>query len=81
MKNFNEVDCMSEAKGKLLVCDRCNDQIFLKLTGTENTDGGYTVWDTFERAPDGWIYRSEIGRLCPKCSREYYDMIRRFLQK
>lgn len=43
MKNFNEVDCMSEAKGKLLVCDRCNDQIFLKLTGTENTDGGYTV--------------------------------------
>lgn len=55
MKNFNEVDCMSEAKGKLLVCDRCNDQIFLKLTGTENTDGGYTVWDTFERAPDGFI--------------------------
>lgn len=46
---------MSEAKGKLLVCDRCNDQIFLKLTGTENTDGGHTVWDTFERAPDGFI--------------------------
>lgn len=56
MKNFNEVDCMSEAKGKLLVCDRCNDQIFLKLTGTENTDGGYTVWDTFERLQmDGFI--------------------------
>lgn len=72
---------MSELKGKLLICDRCNDRIFLNLIKQANTDGGYTIWDVFEKPSDGWVYISGIGTLCPKCSGEYDDMIRRFLQK
>ncbi len=72
---------MSELKGKLLVCDRCNDRIFLNLIKQATTDGGYTIWDVFEKSPDGWVYISGIGILCPKRSREYYDMIQKFLQE
>lgn len=69
---------MAEVKGKLCTCDRCGAQVFLKCTGENERDGGYTRWNTFEDYPEGWEYHSEVGRLCPDCNRKYEDMISEF---
>lgn len=67
---------MAEMNGKLLICDRCGKQIFLRTTGEGETDGGYTRWNKFEPAPDGWDLASvpecpgaKYGsiRVCPEC--------------
>lgn len=59
---------MSERKGKLVSCDRCGREIFLKYIGKGEADGGYTIWDRFENLPDDWMYTSQIGTLCPHCA-------------
>ena len=43
---------MSEKCGKLVTCDRCGKNVFLKCIGEEETDGGYTKWNKFEDPPD-----------------------------
>lgn len=45
---------MSEVTGKLVACDRCGQQIFLRCTGEGEADGGFTRWNKFESLPDGW---------------------------
>lgn len=45
---------MAEVNGKVVTCDRCGANIFLKVTGEKETDGGFTRWNTFEAMPDGW---------------------------
>lgn len=60
---------MSEVKGMLKTYDRCGESIFLKTIGDRETDGGFTRWNKFEDAPEGWVYHSEPGTyavtLCP----------------
>ena len=68
---------MAEANGKLVTCDRCGKQIFLKTIGDEERDGGFTRWNKFEPFPDGWekigiptdpMCRHHIYcRVCPDC--------------
>lgn len=71
---------MSEQCGKLITCDRCGKTLFLKYIGEGETDGGYTRWNKFEDAPDGWEYHCDIGRLCPECNEEYVSVIERFMR-
>lgn len=73
---------MSSTKGMLKTCDRCGAQIFLKLTGSEQFDGGYSSRDTFEKAPDGWANGYIDGKyrdLCPTCSKQWEDVSAAFL--
>lgn len=59
---------MGSVNGKILKCDRCDKEIFLKTTGEGETDGGYTRWNKFEEPPEGWGYCTEVhGDLCPEC--------------
>lgn len=72
---------MAEKVGKMLICDRCGKTVFLECTGEGETDGGYTRWNKFEAAPDGWSYHLDIGRLCPDCNALYEDLIKSFISK
>lgn len=72
---------MAEVKGKLVTCDRCGATYFLKCTGEEDMDGGFTRWNTFEALPEGWKIHSEVGQLCPKCNEKYEDLIKSFMSK
>ena len=69
-----------EQCGKLITCDRCGKNLFLKYIGEGETDGGYTRWNKFEDPPNGWEYRCDIGRLCPECNNAYVSMIDRFMR-
>lgn len=71
---------MSEAKGMLKTCDRCGETVFLKAISDGISDGGYTRWNRFEDAPEGWDWRRETGTLCPKCNKEYENLLKRFME-
>lgn len=68
---------MIEQCGKLITCDRCGKNLFLKRIG--ETYGGYTRWNKFEDPPDGWKYYCDIGRLCPECNEEYVSIVEEFM--
>lgn len=73
---------MSEAKGMLKTCDRCGETVFLKVIADGVTDGGYTRWNRFEDAPEGWeFWRKEIGTLCPKCSETFKSIMKDFMER
>lgn len=73
---------MSEAKGKLVTCDRCGATVFLAKIGAVDRDGGFTRYDTFEDEPEGWQYASDIScKLCPECNKEYRELIRKFKEQ
>lgn len=72
---------MAEKVGKMITCDRCGETVFLKCIGEGETDGGYTRWNKFEAAPEGWAYHLDVGRLCPKCDSLYTGIIKSFMNK
>ena len=60
---------MSEVKGKMITCERCGRQIFLKFIEKRTTDGGFgDTYEVYEEKPDSWMWNSQIGNLCPHCS-------------
>ena len=69
---------MAEKLGKLKICDRCGEQIFLELTKTDTLDGGYTKVLNYECPPEGWQWHSETGQLCPHCNAEFLELVRKF---
>lgn len=83
---------MAEVNGKLVTCDRCGAQVFLKTTGEGEADGGYTRWNKFEPFPDGWDqaqiarekanprqYARVWARLCPGCMAEWDKTMARYM--
>lgn len=72
---------MSEAKGMLKTCDRCGETVFLKAISDGVTDGGYTRWNRFEEAPEGWEWRKETGTLCPKCNKSFKSIMKDFMEQ
>ena len=70
---------MSEVKGKLVCCDRCGREIFLKYLGKGDADGGYTTWDIFEKLPENWLYMTECGTLCYRCAGIFRSFIHNFM--
>ena len=87
---------MAETNGKIVTCDRCGAEIFLKCTGEGETDGGYTRWNEFEKLPDGWdlvAVPNSVGwtgygnaynmylQVCPECHKLWDEIvIERFLK-
>lgn len=62
--------------GQLTKCDCCGCLLFCEENGHGETDGGYTTWNKFVEAPEGWesfMFECEnhYKTLCPKCSAEY----------
>lgn len=70
---------MSEKVGKLVICDRCGQQIFLKYLKTEFLSGGYDYVNHFKKMPEGWEVRSGVGLLCPVCNADYKKMVDEFM--
>ena len=64
-----------EVNGKLVICSKCKDAIFLQRIGTKDLNGGYTQIDAYEELPDTWMYNNEIGYTCPACSKLFRDFI------
>ena len=69
---------MSEIKGKLISCDRCGKEQFVKFIGTDYLDGGYSKSDTYEPLPEDWLWLSQIGNLCPDCAGLFRAFIHKF---
>lgn len=57
---------MSRTRGDLLTCDRCGNTVFV-ICGDEG--------------PRGWNWAGDIGHLCPKCSKEYKNIIKDFKER
>lgn len=47
---------MAKVNGQIVSCDRCGSEIFLKCTGEDEADGGFTRWNEFEPLPEGWDF-------------------------
>ena len=76
---------MAEVNGKLVTCDRCGKQIFLKTIGDEERDGGFTRWNKFEPFPEGWetvgipthhlCKKHRYIRVCPDCFEQWVNIL------
>ena len=77
---------MAELKGKLLTCDRCGEQIFLKHIKSDALDGGFTNREIYDDTPSGW-YSRNVGKdfvckyalLCPECNRLCGELLAGFM--
>lgn len=67
--------------GKMVICDRCGDSVFLECIGEGETDDGCTRWNKYEAAPEGWVFHLDIGDLCPKCNLLRTNIIKGFMNK
>lgn len=70
---------MAQVNGKLVTCDRCGEQVFLKCTGEGERDGGFTRWNKFEPFPQGWEHHCEVGLICPACNAKYKALVDTFM--
>lgn len=61
---------MSEVEGKLVTCDVCGSEAFVRFTGTKEADGGYGKWRGYEPLPNGWnaVHVNGMRSVCPTCS-------------
>ena len=76
---------MAEVNGKLVTCDRCSASVFLKCTGEDERDGGFTRWNKFEPLPEGWgtveipaktdASKRTYIKVCPACHNLWYRAI------
>lgn len=55
---------MSKVKGTFIICNRCKTEGFQKL---------------YEDYPDGWLYVSHLGDLCPECAKIFKSFIKHFM--
>lgn len=77
---------MAEQQGKLLTCDRCGKQIFLKHLKREDLNGGFDHREVYEETPEGWYSRnvgkdfvSKYALLCPECNRLCGELLTGFM--
>lgn len=66
---------MSSEKGKMMTCDRCKKQEFIKAIADGEADGGYTKYNRFEK--NEW-HREYGCDLCPACYSEYRGIVEDF---
>lgn len=73
---------MAEKLGKRLICNRCGNEVFLECIGEAEADGGFTRWNKFEEAPEGWethMVGKNAETLCPECNYEWLQLARDFM--
>ena len=68
---------MSRTEGKLLTCDRCGEQLFLKKVEENYLDGGIISAPMYEPKADGWKCRNGKD-LCPACETYYNEVMDQF---
>lgn len=66
-----------------VTCQRCGSQVFRKQIGYNSLDAAFenrhSLLDQFEKMPDGWQIKHDLGGwCCPKCIEEYNSMIEKF---
>lgn len=71
---------MSKVNGRMVTCDRCDTQIFLKHVGDGEMDGGFTRYNNFEPLPKGWGYY-KCYDLCPDCFTEWNRLETEFMNQ
>lgn len=67
---------MGEIKGKMLKCDACGEELFLKLVNVEKTfdppSGCVNSYEIYETPPAGWGHPDldfdGLTMLCPCCN-------------
>lgn len=61
---------MSEVVGKLVTCDVCGGEVFVRFIETKEAFGGYSKWRGYEPLPDGWnaVHVNGMRSVCPTCS-------------
>lgn len=71
---------MGAVKGKLVSCDRCGKNIFLKYVGKEyggnmSDPEGY---ERYEDRPKTWVHDTHFGDLCDDCSLDFNLILNEF---
>lgn len=70
---------MAETEGKLLTCDLCGMDTFLKYLGDGESDGGFTKWRRYQKA-DGWgnvhVGKISYSTICPFCKKKIESALR-----
>lgn len=76
---------MSVTVGKLVVCDRCGESVFVKYKGNKTFDGGYSSAPEFEPIPKDWgvcyplLDKSQASKmLCPDCAKKWKSQMNAF---
>lgn len=76
---------MSVTVGKLVICDRCGESVFIQYIGDKPLDGGYSSVAEFEPIPKDWgdcyplIGKSQVTKmLCPACAKEWKAQVNVF---
>lgn len=73
---------MSKVNGRLVTCDRCGAEVFIKLIDSKELDGGFSRVSKFEALPEGWKWYSALDAdLCPTCSEEWLELEADFMNK
>lgn len=65
-------------KGKLVICDRCGETVFLKYIKTEGGSNYGSDYDVYDNLPEDWLHETGIGYLCPHCANEFRKWITHF---
>lgn len=69
--------------GMRVTCQRCGIQVFRKQTSYNSADAAirnrHSFYDEFEKIPEGWKIKHDLGGwCCPKCIEEYNSIIEKF---
>lgn len=70
---------MSEIYGKKLVCDRCNNSVFLEQTNADK------MVPIYRSSPAGWSsahldpFSGGVSTLCPKCTDSLKHTMKQFM--
>ncbi len=69
--------------GMRITCQRCGVQVFRKQIGYNTVDAAarnrHSFYDEFEKIPEGWQIKHDLGGwCCPKCIEEYNSIIEKF---
>ena len=70
---------MGAEKGKLVICDRCGESIFLKFLERRAGSNYGSDYDVYDELPENWLNETWIGYLCPKCAEEFKRWITKFM--
>lgn len=70
---------MSKNLGKILRCDRCGKEKFLRYIKQGDLDGGYTKYDVYEDYPETWLNETQMGDLCDECAFKFRSWVTEFM--
>lgn len=71
---------MSVWYGKITGCSRCGIEVRQKAIEDTDLKDGYIIRKIeYDPLPEGWKWKDETGWLCPKCRKEWEELLNHFL--